>query len=92
MDYPSKRRYDEQSTVQVKIKLNKKTDADIIEYLNASGNKQGTIKEALREKMELEVGIDDETLEKIKAVVRECGEKRIQELLELRTKPTGEVN
>ena len=48
MDYPSKRRYDEQNTIQVKIKLNKKTDADIIEYLNASGNKQGTIKEALR--------------------------------------------
>lgn len=48
MDYPSKRRYDEQNTVQVKIKLNKKTDADIIGYLNASGNKQGTIKEALR--------------------------------------------
>lgn len=48
MDYPSKRRYDEQNTIQVKIKLNKKTDADIIEYLNTSGNKQGTIKEALR--------------------------------------------
>ena len=48
MDYPSKRRYDEQNTIQVKIKLNKKTDADIIEYLNTSGNKQGTIKKALR--------------------------------------------
>lgn len=44
----ARRRYDEANTIQIKIKLNKKTDADIIAYLEASGNKQGTIKEALR--------------------------------------------
>ena len=80
------------NTVRVNVVLHKEKDADIIEYLETATNKNATIRQALREKMELEVGIDDETLEKIKAVVRECGEKRIQELLELRAKPTGKVN
>ena len=44
-------RYDKANTVQVKLKLNLKTDADIIEYLEASGNKQGAIKEALRKEI-----------------------------------------
>lgn len=50
-DYPSKRKYDAANTQVVTLKLNKKTDADILEYLEASGNKQGTIKEALRRMM-----------------------------------------
>lgn len=41
--------YDKQHTTTILIKLNNKTDADLIEYLNASGNKQGMIKAALRE-------------------------------------------
>lgn len=40
--------YDKQHTTTVIIKLNNKTDADIIKILNESGNKQGTIKAALR--------------------------------------------
>ena len=44
-------RYDKENTVRVSLKLNKRYDADILEYLNNSGNKQGTIKTALREKM-----------------------------------------
>lgn len=44
-------RYDKGNTTRVSLKLNKKYDADILEYLDKSGNKQGTIKAALREKM-----------------------------------------
>lgn len=44
-------RYDKENTIRVSLKLNKRYDADILEYLNNSGNKQGTIKAALREKM-----------------------------------------
>ena len=43
------RNYDKQHTTTILIKLNNRTDADLIEYLNTSGNKQGTIKKALRE-------------------------------------------
>lgn len=42
-------KYDKEHTTTILIKLNNNTDADLIEYLNASGNKQGTIKAALRE-------------------------------------------
>lgn len=44
----AKQRYDEKNTVQVKLKLNRKTDEDIIEALERSGNKQGYIKELIR--------------------------------------------
>lgn len=40
--------FDKNNTVQVKIKLNKNTDSDIINYLNELDNKQGKIKELLR--------------------------------------------
>ena len=43
--------YDETHTTQVKLKLNYKTDADILEWLEASGNKQGAIKEVIRKEM-----------------------------------------
>lgn len=45
---PSKEKY-EKSLVKILIRLNPNVDADIIEFLNASDNKQGLIKEALRE-------------------------------------------
>lgn len=41
-------RYDAKSTVQVKMKLNIKTDADIIRKLESVPNKQGFIKELIR--------------------------------------------
>lgn len=44
-------RYDSANTTRVAFKLNLKHDKDIIDYLESTGNKQGTIKEALREKM-----------------------------------------
>lgn len=42
-------KYDKEHTTTILIKLNNNTDADLIKYLDASGNKQGTIKTALRE-------------------------------------------
>ena len=44
-------KYDKENTMRVSLKLNKKHDRDILEYLDQSGNKQGAIKDALREKM-----------------------------------------
>ena len=41
-------RYDAKNTVQIKLKLNKKTDADILEWLDGCGNKQGFIKDLIR--------------------------------------------
>lgn len=46
--YSRQMRYIEKNVKQVKFTLNYNTDADIIEYLEKSGNKQGTIKDALR--------------------------------------------
>ena len=41
-------RYDKNNTVQVKMKLNKKTDKDILEKLASVSNKQGYIKQLIR--------------------------------------------
>ena len=41
-------KYDKANTVQVNLKLNKKTDADLIDLLNKQDNKQGFIKLLLR--------------------------------------------
>lgn len=54
-------RYDKHNTVQYHIKLNKNTDADLIELLNSLPNKQGTIKALLR-------GL---TAEQINAIIKE---------------------
>lgn len=41
-------KYDAENTVRVMLKLNKTTDADILKVLEASGNKQGYIKQLIR--------------------------------------------
>ena len=41
-------KYDKDNTIQVKLKLNKKTDADIIKRLAAADNTQGYIKQLIR--------------------------------------------
>ena len=41
-------KYDSANTIQVHLKLNKKTDADILEKLGTVTNKQGYIKELIR--------------------------------------------
>lgn len=49
--YGPQAKYDKENTVRIAIKLNKNTDADIIEFLEKSGNKQGIIKELIRKEI-----------------------------------------
>lgn len=44
-------KYDAKNTKLIQMKLNKKTDADILDYLDSVDNKQGLIKELLRKHM-----------------------------------------
>lgn len=44
-------KYDKVNTKSVFLKLNVKTDADILEHLETVGNKQGYIKELIRKDM-----------------------------------------
>lgn len=44
----AKAKYDRENTKQVMLKLNLKTDADIISYLEGVGNVQGLIKQLIR--------------------------------------------
>ena len=44
-------KYDLYNTKQVKLKLNLKTDADILDWLDGISNKQGYIKELIRKDM-----------------------------------------
>ena len=44
-------KYESESVVQVKLKLSKTTDADIIERLAQEDNKQGYLKRLIRENM-----------------------------------------
>ena len=41
-------KYNKENTVQVLVRLNKNTDADIIKILDEVGNKQGYIKTLIR--------------------------------------------
>ena len=43
------RRYDEKNTRQIMLKLNLKTDADILEKLDSVDNRQGYIKSLIRD-------------------------------------------
>lgn len=46
------RKYDDNNTLQIHLKLNKKNDKDIIQRLESAGNKQGYIKELIRRDIE----------------------------------------
>ena len=46
------KKYDAANTKQIHLKLNKKTDADIIEHLDKQENAQGYIKTVIRKDME----------------------------------------
>lgn len=41
-------RYNKENTVQISLKLNRSTDADLIDSLNRVTNKQGYIKDLIR--------------------------------------------
>lgn len=45
------RKYDAANTKQINLKLNLKTDADILEHLEKQENVQGYIKDLIREDM-----------------------------------------
>jgi hypothetical protein len=45
------RKYDKANTRQIALKLNKRTDADVLEHLDKCGNKQGYIKALIRADM-----------------------------------------
>lgn len=49
--YAPQNKYDKNNTIQIKMKLNKNTDADIIEFLEAVENRQGYLKELIRNDM-----------------------------------------
>ena len=50
-NYKYTKKYDENNTTIVYIKLNNNTDSDILEYLDKVENKQGTIKRLIREEI-----------------------------------------
>ncbi len=45
-------RYDKANTIQIMLKLNKRTDDDILKRLDQVGNKQGYIKSLIRKDIE----------------------------------------
>lgn len=49
-------RYDKENTIQVKLKLNKKHDADIIRKLESADKKQTYIKKLIRDDIKKEAG------------------------------------
>ena len=51
-------KYDTANTIQIKLKLNKKTDTDIIKRLSEADSKQGYIKELIRSDIKADNQID----------------------------------
>ena len=49
--YAAQQRYDAANTTRVALKLNTKTDADILAWLDAQDSKQGYIKSLIRADM-----------------------------------------
>lgn len=47
----AQQKYDAKNSMRISLKLNKGTDADIIEEVNRASNKQGRIKELIRKGM-----------------------------------------
>ena len=48
----ARKKYDKKNTRRICIKLNKKTDKDILDFVEAQNSMQGTIKTALRKLIE----------------------------------------
>lgn len=59
------KQYKKEKCLQICISLSKEHDADIIDFLSGEGNKQGTIKKLIREK------IDNNAKEKLLNIVKE---------------------
>ena len=54
--YKAQAKYDLANTTKITLKLNKNTDADILEWLNSTDNKQGAIKNLIRQEIERSQG------------------------------------
>ena len=52
-------KYDKANTVQIKMKLNQNTDADILAHLEGIENKQGYLKELIRKDMKEKEKVDN---------------------------------
>lgn len=52
--YKSQDKYDAENTTKIGIKLNQKTEKDIIDWISKQGQKQTAIKELIREEIEAE--------------------------------------
>lgn len=50
-NYKYSKKYDQNNTKKVSLKLNVKTDEDIINYLDSVENKQGTLKRIIRDEI-----------------------------------------
>jgi hypothetical protein len=50
-NYKHTKKYDADNTTRIALKLNDRTDKDILDFLEKSGNKQGTIKNLIREEI-----------------------------------------
>lgn len=50
--YKASKKYDAKMVIPLYIKLNRKTDADIIDMLEKVPNKQGYVKQAIRNEIE----------------------------------------
>ncbi len=58
-DYEAQKKYNEAKSMVITMKLNKKNDSDIIEYLSKQESKQGTIKYLIRKEIEAEVTLQE---------------------------------
>lgn len=68
----SQARYDSANTKQFKMKLNLKTDADILAWLDAQCNKQGAVKLAIRKEI-ITMKYNDNEIKAMKKVLAEVG-------------------
>ena len=50
-NYKYSKKYDQNNTRKVSLKLNIKTDEDILNYLDSVENKQGTLKRIIRDEI-----------------------------------------
>lgn len=55
--YAYDRQYAKEKMQQIKLTLNKGTDADLLEWLEKQPNKQGYLKELIRRDMEEKAGL-----------------------------------
>ena len=61
-------KYEKENIRQIRLKINRKTEPELIEWIEKQENIQGYIKRLIREDMEKQI-----KKEKTKTCIRECG-------------------